>query len=74
MPAPSVLGQSGVELLSFCIENGLNVNDVDIHGLTPLMLAAITQKVALVRALVKTGASLVARQNKGWHVLNLAIQ
>lgn len=70
----AVLGQSGVELLSFCIENGLNVNDVDIHGLTPLMLAAITQKVALVRALVKTGASLVARQNKGWHVLNLAIQ
>ena len=70
----AVLDQSSVELLNFCIENGLNVNEVDIHGLTPLMLAAITPKLNLIRALVKAGADLAATQNKGWHALNLAIQ
>ena len=68
-----VLNKSSVEALDFCIENGLDVNETDIHGLTPLMLAAISPKLDLVRALVTVGGCLVARQNKGWHALNLAV-
>ena len=69
----AVLNKSSVKALDFCIENGLDVNETDIHGFTPLMLAAISPQLDVVRALVKAGAFLVTRQNKGWHALNLAI-
>ena len=69
----AVLNQSSVKVLDFCIANGLDVNETDIHGFTPLMLAATSPKLDLVRALVMAGSCLVTRQNKGWHALNLAV-
>ena len=67
------LHQSSTVLLDFCITQGLDVNEADIHGFTPLMLAVAARNLDLVRALVKTRASLTAKQRKGWHALNIAI-
>ena len=69
----AVLEQSSVKLLEFCVENGLDVDDADILGFTPLMLAATFGKLNAIHTLIEAGASLVATQYKGWNALNLAV-
>lgn len=62
----AVLDQSGIELLEFCIERGVGVDDLDFNGLTPLMMAVVARKIHFVRVLVEKGADLLTTQKRGW--------
>ncbi|KAL9033388.1 MAG: hypothetical protein Q9180_005970 [Flavoplaca navasiana] len=55
-------------------KRGVLVDDADINNLTPLMIAVTANKrLDAVDALVSDGADLLATQNKGWTLLDLAI-
>jgi ankyrin repeat protein len=69
----AVINRAEPEYLKFCIEMGLSINEKDINGLTPLMMAAVTAKVDISRTLVNLGADLLATNMKGWTCFDLAI-
>ncbi|KAL8691643.1 MAG: hypothetical protein Q9218_003178 [Villophora microphyllina] len=71
----AALHQSDGTFISFCIDGGIPVDERDIHGLTPLMMAVAAHKnLAAVHELVARGADLLSVQNKGWTALDLAIK
>ncbi|KAL8821016.1 MAG: hypothetical protein Q9223_000892 [Gallowayella weberi] len=71
----AVLHQSTNILIDFCLDKGADIDNKDINGLTPLMMAVTAHKnIAAVRVLVVHGASVLATQNKGWTALDLAIR
>ncbi|KAL8727024.1 MAG: hypothetical protein Q9166_006322 [cf. Caloplaca sp. 2 TL-2023] len=71
----AVLHQSNTTFINFCVERGVPLDEPDINGLTPLMMAVTANKnLDTVRALVRLGANCLLKQNKGWTALDLAIK
>ncbi|MDK2897772.1 MAG: uncharacterized protein PWP04_1892 [Candidatus Atribacteria bacterium] len=61
------------EAVRQAIEAGANVNALDIHLRTPLMMAArFNPEVAVITALVEAGAEINARDKSGWTPLMFA--
>ena len=50
-----------VELVELLIANGADVDDRDVHGYTPLLLAIQAGQSDIARALIKSGADVNAR-------------
>ena len=51
--------------MNILIKLGANVNAVDIFGRTPLMMAALKNKIESVRGLIKAGADVNITDKKG---------
>jgi ankyrin repeat protein len=61
----AVMDRVEPEYVEFCIEKGLCVNEKDINGFTPLMIAAALGKADISRTLVILGADLLASDSRG---------
>ena len=81
---PSLQDNSGWNLLHFASEGGnpevielmLNhvssIDSINKTGITPLMIAAFTDKLQAVKSLLKQGADPSLQENRGWNVLHFA--
>ena len=58
----------------FLIENGANVNAVDLKGETPMFYAVRAKNEQLIKNLIAKGADINARNNKGESVLFIAAE
>ncbi|MGC4044804.1 MAG: ankyrin repeat domain-containing protein [Armatimonas sp.] len=63
---------SAFDVVSYCLELGLDPNDVDLQGYTALCGAAYRGDNALVRLLFSHGARLDTRSSRGWSVTDMA--
>jgi ankyrin repeat protein len=70
----AVLDQSSAEHVEFCVAKGINVDERDLHGMTPLMMAVVVDNVQLGQKLIDLGADLLARQKEGWASLHIAVK
>ncbi|WBX76645.1 ankyrin repeat domain-containing protein [Tenacibaculum ovolyticum] len=59
------------DAVKMLIENGTNINRKST-GLTPLMFAARYNKVEIVKLLIKKGAKLKVKSERGYTALNYA--
>mgnify|MGYP001793045935 CR=1 FL=1 len=63
-----------IEDVKQLISEGANVDQADISGRTPLMVAAAMKNHVLGRLLFAGGASVNAQDQRGWSALNFAAQ
>lgn len=62
------------DMSMFLIENGANVNAVDLKGETPMFYAVRAKNEQLIKNLIAKGADINARNNKGESVLFIAAE
>jgi len=63
------IDDGNVELVKYFLDKGIDVNGVDEHGFTPLMLAASEDHPEVVRLLIDRGAKVNFINQKGWTAL-----
>lgn len=54
-----------LRVVQLCLESGLDVNEADPNGLTPLAMAAYNGHDAIVKLLIKNNATIDARDRTG---------
>ena len=60
--------------INFAIRHGINVNDCDIEGATPLAYAALCDNIQPLEYLLSNGADINAKRKDGQTILNRAVQ
>jgi ankyrin repeat protein len=68
----SPLSQANQDFIAYLLEKGLDVNQKDLHEMTPLMYAATSGYISVIDLLLDQGADLEALNEKGWSPLLIA--
>ncbi|XP_062605994.1 ankyrin repeat domain-containing protein 50-like [Saccostrea cucullata] len=60
--------------VKYLVENGGNINAIDLNGSTPLLLACLIGYIELVKILVQSGANVNIADNNGSTLLHTALK
>mgnify|MGYP002136588126 CR=1 FL=1 len=75
MPAvQSMIKDGRVDVVGVLLEKGMNINQQDVHGYTPLMYAVLENKPELVKALLDKGADPHITNKLGKTAMHIALQ
>lgn len=66
--------ENNIEILSFLLNNGANINHQDIGGYTTLIHAIDLENINTVALLIRNGADINLQDNNGWTALMWAAQ
>lgn len=70
----AIVHKSSVQYIEFCVAKGLDVNERDIQGMTPLMMAAMDGNAQFCQKLIDLGADVLARSDRGQTSLHIAVR
>lgn len=66
------VGQNHIDVATYLLEQGADVNAVKTDGVSPLHIAARNGNVEMTRLLLDRGANINALDGKGWTALDRA--
>jgi len=72
MTLKSAIEDNNTEEIKSLIADGININDADEQGKTPLMWAAQTQSPAMIKLLLELGANPKLEDKNGNNALGIA--
>jgi len=67
-------GDIGVELLNVFIKNGVNINEQDIHGYTPLHIASTNNNYKIAKVLIENSDNLDIKTDNGKTAFDIATE
>lgn len=71
-PLSYIVDDDMIKIISMLIEKGVDVNGKNIHGNTPIQLAAKIDNSNLIKQIAMSGADVNVQDKDGWSPLHLA--